>query len=48
MSFYLGLSIGTTLGLVVWEGLDERGSELIHGLQDWIKWISEVGGKGAV
>jgi hypothetical protein len=33
---------------VVWEGLDERGRELIHGLQDWIKWISEVGGKGAV
>jgi hypothetical protein len=33
---------------VVWEGLDERGSELIHGLQDWIRWISEVGGKGAV
>ncbi len=27
---------------VIWEGLDERGRELIHGLQDWIKWVSDV------
>ena len=33
---------------VIWEGLDERGRELIHGLQDWIRWVSEVGGSGSV
>jgi hypothetical protein len=33
---------------VVWEGLDVRGRELIHGLQDWIKWVGEVGGRESV
>jgi len=33
---------------VIWEGLDDRGRELIHGLQDWIKWVSEVGGRESV
>ncbi len=33
---------------VIWEGLDERGRELINGLQDWIRWVSEVGGRESV
>ena len=33
---------------VVHAGIDERGGELIFGLQDWIKWIAEVGGRRAV
>jgi hypothetical protein len=33
---------------VIWEGLDARGRELIHGLQDWIKWVSEMGGRESV
>jgi hypothetical protein len=33
---------------VKWKGLDKRGRELIHEVQDWIHWISGDGGKGAV
>ena len=33
---------------VIWEGLDERGRELVHGLQDWIMWLSEVSGRESV
>jgi hypothetical protein len=33
---------------VVYEGLDEVGGRLISGLQDWIRWISEEGGKKSI
>jgi hypothetical protein len=33
---------------VIWAGLEDRGREQIHGFQDWIKWVSEVGGRESV
>ncbi len=33
---------------VVYEGLDELGGRLINGVQDWIKWISEEGGRKSI
>ncbi len=33
---------------VVYEGLDEVGGRLISGIQDWIRWISEEGGRQSI
>jgi hypothetical protein len=33
---------------VVYEGLDEVGGKLISGVQDWIRWISEEGGRKSI
>ena len=33
---------------VVYEGLDEVGGRLISGVQDWIRWISEEGGRKSI
>ncbi len=33
---------------VVYEGLDEVGGRLISGLQDWIRWVAEEGGRKSI
>ncbi len=33
---------------MVYEGLDELGGRLISGVQDWIKWIAEEGGRKSI
>jgi hypothetical protein len=34
--------------LVVYEGLDQVGRELISGLQEWIKWVGEKSGRNRI
>ncbi len=33
---------------VIFDGIDEIGGRLLSGLQDWIRWIGEEGGRKAV
>ena len=33
---------------VIFDGIDEVGRKLLSGLQDWIRWIGEEGGRKAV
>jgi hypothetical protein len=33
---------------VVMEGMDEVGRDLLGGLKDWVRWISEKSGRGAI
>jgi hypothetical protein len=33
---------------VIFDGIDEIGGRLLAGLQDWIRWIGEEGGRKAV